>query len=102
MNEYIEDERRGLVVFHDHFADRPHGGVAVFDVRSDAERGHLDDAGPLTGWNVTVHALTFSLTAVGFVAQTKLTLEGYGHSPLEELRAAEEPDPRFWWRKEER
>jgi hypothetical protein len=60
LNGYIEDRRRGTVVFHDHFSRAPHGGVAVFDVRSDDELRMLDDVGPLTGWRLGVHPLTFS------------------------------------------
>ena len=48
FNEYIADPRRGLVVFHDHFIG-DHGGVAVFDVRSESERNALADPAPLLG-----------------------------------------------------
>jgi hypothetical protein len=100
LNEYIGDARRGLPAFHDHFTGRPHGGFAVFDVRSDEELAMLDDPGPLAGWRITHHPLVFALTAVGFAAQSEFTLEAYGKATLDDLRAAEEPDPRFWWREE--
>jgi hypothetical protein len=48
FNEYIADERRGLVVYHDHFIGR-HGGLAVFEAGSDEEREFLDDPGELEG-----------------------------------------------------
>jgi hypothetical protein len=99
LNRYIEDESRGLPVFHDHFTGRPHGGIAVLHVRDQAERALLDDPGPLAGWTVSVHALTFALTAVGFLAQTELTLAGYAHVSLADLEAAEADDPRYWWRR---
>ena len=98
LNEYIGDSRRGLVVFHDHFTGRPHGGVAVVDVRSEDEAAMLDDPGPLAGWRLSHHPLVFALTALGFEAQTRFTLEAYGRTTFDELRATEEDDPRFWWR----
>lgn len=99
LNEYIEDSARGTVVFHDHFVGRPHGGLAVFHVRDEDELAMLDDPGPLEGWRLGAHPLTFSLTAVGFAAQTDLTLEGYRGTSLEKLRAAEPADKRYWWQR---
>jgi hypothetical protein len=98
LNEYVADPRRGLAVWHDHFVV-PHGGVVVLDVRSDEEQALLDDAGPLAGWQLAVHPLTFSLSAVGFAAQTSFTLESYRGLSLDELAAAEPDDPRFWWKR---
>jgi hypothetical protein len=43
LNEYVEDRRRGIVVFHDHFTGKPHGGVAVFDVRDEEAYELLDE-----------------------------------------------------------
>jgi len=99
LNSYIEAPGRGLPVFHDHFTGEPHGGVAVFELRTDDEAARLTDLGPLAGWEVAVHALTFALTGVGFVAQTELTIEGYGNTTIEALREAEPEDARFWWRR---
>jgi hypothetical protein len=100
LNEYVADGRRGIAVFHDHFVGVPHGGVIVLDVRTEEEQTLLGDPGPLAGWELRVHALTFSLTAVGFEAQTELTLEGYRGLSMAGLRVAEEDDPRFWWRRD--
>jgi hypothetical protein len=98
FNDFISDRRRGLCVFHDHFVARP-GGVAVFDVRSDEEVEMLNDPGPLLEWDINVHTLAESLTAVGFVAQMDYTLEQYGNTTVERLRAEEEPKKRHWWNK---
>ena len=87
FNEYIEDRRRGFVIFHDHFTGRPHGGFAVFDVRDQQAFDLLEDPVPLEGWSLTSHALTFSLAATGFAAQMALTAEAYGGKGLDELRA---------------
>jgi hypothetical protein len=98
LNEYVADSRRGLAVWHDHFVGA-HGGAVVLDVSSEEEQTMLDEPGPLTGWRIAVHPLTFSLSAVGFAAQTSFTLESYRSISLEELAAVERDDPRFWWRK---
>jgi hypothetical protein len=36
---------------------------------------------------------------VGFVAQTRFTLERYRGTTLDELEAVEEPSKRYWWQK---
>ena len=97
LNQYVEDRTRGFVIFHDHFTGKPHGGVAVFDIRTREAFDRLEDDGPLAGWNLFTHALTFSLAATGFAAQMALTAEAYGGKRLEHLRAEEQDDPRFWW-----
>ena len=98
LNEYVADARRGLSVWHDHFVGT-RGGAVVLEVRSDEERALLGDPGPLGGWEISVHPLTFSLSAVGFAAQTSFTLESYRGVSLDDLAAAEPDDPRFWWRR---
>jgi hypothetical protein len=98
LNEYVADPRRGLAVWHDHFVVE-HGGVVVLDLRSDDEQALLDDPGPLAGWQMAVHPLTFSLSAVGFAAQTSFTLESYRSVSLDTLAAVEPDDPRFWWKR---
>ena len=100
LNEYVADRSRGLAVWHDHFVGE-HGGAVVLDVRDDDEEARLAEPGPLKGWQLSVHPLTFSLSAVGFSAQTSLTLEGYRDVTLQELAAAEPDDPRYWWRRSE-
>jgi hypothetical protein len=71
----------------------------VLDVRDEAEGARLADPGPLEGWELSVHPLTFSLSAVGFSAQTSFTLEQYRGVALEELATAETDDPRYWWKR---
>jgi hypothetical protein len=98
LNEYVADESRGLAVWHDHFVGE-HGGAVVLDTRDDAEEARLANPGPLEGWQLSVHRLTFSLSAVGFSAQTAFTLEQYRGVGLQELAAAEPDDPRYWWKR---
>jgi hypothetical protein len=99
LNEYVADARRGAAVFHDHFTGRPHGGFVILDARTEDELALLDDRGPLVGWEVAVHALTFALAATGFLAQARFTLEEYRGKTFAELEAVERDDPRFWWRR---
>jgi hypothetical protein len=102
FNEYIADRARGLCLYHDHFIDR-HGGVAIFAVRTESERDALEVPGPLRGWRIEAHPLTFSLTAMGFAAQIDFTLEEYRGTSLEEIAAEEKPERRHWWiRRQER
>lgn len=98
LNEYVADRRRGLAVWHDHFVGA-HGGAVVLDVCSEEERALLDDPGPLIGWQLSLNPLTFSLSAVGFAAQTSFTLERYRGVSLDGLAAAEPDNPRFWWQR---
>jgi hypothetical protein len=98
LNEYVADRRRGVAVWHDHFVGA-HGGAVVLDVRSEEEQALLDEPGPLAEWRMSVHPLTFSLSPVGFAAQTSFTLEQYRDVTLAELAAAEPADPRFWWQR---
>ena len=98
LNEYVADESRGLAVWHDHFVGE-HGGAVVLDARSEDEEARLADPGPLAGWQLSVHPLTFSLSAIGFSAQTSFTLGQYRGVSLDELAAGEPDDPRYWWRR---
>lgn len=98
LNEYVAERERGLAVWHDHFVGA-HGGAVVLDVRSDEEEVLLEDPGPLVGWQLSSHPLTFSLSPVGFAAQTSFTLERYRDVTLEEFAAAEPANPRFWWQR---
>jgi hypothetical protein len=98
LNEYVADRSRGLAVWHDHFVGE-HGGAVVLDTRDDNEEARLADPGPLEGWQLSIHPLTFSLSAVGFSAQTTFTLEHYRGVGLKELAAEEPDDPRYWWKR---
>ena len=98
LNEYVADRSRGLAVWHDHFVGE-HGGAIVLEIRDNEEESRLGKPGPLEGWSLRTHPLTFSLTGVGFSAQTSFTLEQYRGISVDELAAAEPDDPRYWWRR---
>jgi hypothetical protein len=98
LNEYVADRTRGLAVWHDHFVGE-HGGAVVLEVHDEQEEARLEELGPLEGWHLRSHPLTFSLTGVGFSAQTSFTLEQYREVSLEQLAATEPDDPRYWWRR---
>jgi hypothetical protein len=99
LNNYVADERRGIPVVHDHFAGRPRGGFMVVYPAGDEQRALLEQPGPLEGWEIVSHPLTFSLSPVGFAAQVDFTLENYGGTTLNKLRADEPRDPRYWWQR---
>jgi hypothetical protein len=100
LNEYVADRTRGLAVWHDHFVGE-HGGAVVLEVHDEQEEARLEELGPLEGWHLRSHPLTFSLTGVGFSAQTSFTLEQYREVSVEQLAATEPDDPRYWWRRSE-
>jgi hypothetical protein len=100
LNEYVADKRRALPIVHDHFVGRPHGGFVVAYPTNRAQLALFDDPGPLEGWEIVSRPLTFSLTPVGFSAQVDFTLENYGGTSLEKLRADEPRDRRYWWQRE--
>jgi hypothetical protein len=54
----------------------------------------------LEGWEIHCHRLVFALTPVGFDAQIAFTLDRYGHTSLDALRAVEPTDPRYWWQRD--
>jgi len=100
LNAYVEDRRRGISVFHDHFTGKPHGGLAVWEVRTAEEEKLLGDPGPLADWSLHSHALVYALTARGFAALVDFSLERYAGTTLAQLEAEEEDDGRFWWRQQ--
>ena len=76
VNALVGDEARGLLLFHDHFADRP-GGVAVFDIETEDQLAALREPGPLEGWRVDLHPLIFARSAVRFLFQIDYTMSAY-------------------------
>jgi hypothetical protein len=99
LNLYISDLSHGIPVVHDHFTGAPHGGFVVMFPRTEEELAKLDDPGELAGWKIEKHPLVFSMTPVGFDAQVGFTLENYGQTTLDQLRAEEPEDPRYWWQR---
>lgn len=99
LNEYVADRRRGIPIVHDHFIGRPHGGFVVVYPQSEDELALLEEPGPLAGWQLLSRPLAFSLTPVGFAAQVDFTLENYGKTSLEVLRAEEPRHRKYWWQR---
>jgi len=99
LNTYIADPSRGIPVVHDHFTGKPHGGFAVLFPRDENELARLNDHGPLEGWEIHHHPLVFAITLVGLDAQVGFTLQEYGQTTLDALRADEPEDPRYWWQR---
>ena len=44
INAIVADKARGLVLFHDHFADKP-GGMAIFDIETKEQLAALQEPG---------------------------------------------------------
>jgi hypothetical protein len=86
FNEFVSDPARGLVLFHDHFADRA-GGVAVFAIEEPAELAELKRPGPLERWELHLHPLIFAESAPGFLFQVDFTMTAYRKRRLEDLWA---------------
>ncbi len=76
INEYVANHARGLLLFHDHFADEP-GGVAVFSVETEEELAAVRDPGPLAGWNFKAHPLIFAGGTLEFLFQMDYTMQAY-------------------------
>lgn len=87
FNAFVADARRGPLLFHDHFADRP-GGLAVFAPETPEELIALKDPGPLAVWDLAVHPLIFAEGAIGFLFQIDYTMIGYRKRKLADLYAA--------------
>ncbi len=86
LNEFVADKRRGLVLYHDHFVDRP-GGLAIIAVKTPEDLEALRDPGPLAGWTLHLHPLIFSDSAVRFLYQVDYTMTAYRNRRLRELMA---------------
>jgi hypothetical protein len=84
FNRFVAEPARGLVLFHDHFADRA-GGVAVFNVEEPAELAALRQPGPLGGWELHRHPLIFAESAPGFLFQVDFTMTAYRKRRLPDL-----------------
>ena len=87
FNAFVADERRGPLLFHDHFADRP-GGVAVFAPETPEELAALRDRGTLAAWDLAIHPLIFAEGAIGFLFQIDYTMIAYRKRKLADLYAA--------------
>ena len=76
INKFIADAARGLVLFHDHFADKP-GGMAIFDIETPEQLTALQDPGPLESWDFRTHPLIFAGSALRFLFQCDYTMQAY-------------------------
>lgn len=87
VNAFVANRDRGMLLFHDHFGDRP-GGFAVFSIETEAERDAIHDAPEFEGWSVRRHPLIFAEGELGFLFQIDYTMIGYRDRSLPELYAA--------------
>ena len=73
VNAFVAEPTRGMLLFHDHFGDRP-GGMAVFAIETEEELASLREDGPLDGWTVRRHPLIFAEGELGFLNQIDFTM----------------------------
>jgi hypothetical protein len=82
LNEWIKNNKLGRIIYHEHFAHKPLGGIAVFEVQTQEELEHLrmepqQNSSHLYGWNLSYHPMVHSTTTERFVYQTQYTLSAY-------------------------
>jgi hypothetical protein len=82
INQWIKNEALGKIIYHEHFANKPLGGIAVFEVNSQEEfeclkREPTNEDSFLYGWKLSYHPMTHSTSTEGFVYQTQYTLSSY-------------------------
>ncbi|WLR43400.1 hypothetical protein LC087_04265 [Bacillus carboniphilus] len=82
LNKWIAHQKLGKIIYHDHFANRPLGGIAIFELHSQTELDNLYQdllklESDLFGWTVNIHRLTHSNSTERFVFQTQYTLNQY-------------------------
>ena len=59
INTFVANREVGMLLFHDHYGDRP-GGFGIFSVETDAELAALREDGALEGRSVRRHPLIFA------------------------------------------
>ncbi|ANC77349.1 hypothetical protein [Fictibacillus phosphorivorans] len=82
LNNWISNKKLGKIIYHEHFATKPLGGFAVFEVNEqrelDALRSEpLSEDSHLKGWTLSYHPLTHSTNTDKFIYQTQYTLSSY-------------------------
>jgi hypothetical protein len=82
LNQWIKNKKLGRVIYHEHFAHKPLGGIAVFEVQSQEELDELkeepeNESSYLYGWNLSYHPMVHSTNTQRFVYQTQYTLSAY-------------------------
>ena len=84
FNAFVAEGARGLLLFHDHFGDRP-GGIAVFAIEAPEQLAALRKDGPLSGWEVHRHPMIFADGALGFLKQVDFSMIAYRRRRLADL-----------------
>jgi hypothetical protein len=99
INEFLDTPGLGVVVNHDHFRDDgANGGYMLVHVRTEEELAKLREPGPLEGWQRQEYPLWASVTATGFLSQSRFTMMRFSRESPERLAAQETHDERLWYR----
>ncbi|MBH0166732.1 hypothetical protein IHV12_17560 [Fictibacillus sp. 7GRE50] len=88
LNNWISNQEFGKIIYHEHFATKPLGGFAVFEINEqkelDALRSEpLSETSHLYGWTLSYHPLTHSTNTDKFIYQTQYTLSSYRDVKME-------------------
>lgn len=83
LNEWIKNRNLGKIIYHEHFSNKPFGGIAIFEVNTQEELLQLNEEPSkidsyLHNWIVSLHPLIHSDSIERFVFQTQYTLAKYG------------------------
>jgi hypothetical protein len=82
LNQWVGKKELGLCFYHEHFMQKPFGGVAFFLVESEEQLSKIrqdlaDPNSELYGWNTTVHPLVYTDSFDRFFFQIEYTLKRY-------------------------
>jgi hypothetical protein len=82
LNQWIGKKELGLCFYHEHFMQKPFGGVAFFVIESEEQLNKIkQDLGDLYselyGWETAIHPLLYSDSFDRFLFQIEYTLKRY-------------------------
>ncbi|PLR75721.1 hypothetical protein CU633_19580 [Bacillus sp. V3-13] len=82
LNSWIKNQRLGKIIYHEHFASKPLGGIAIFEVTSQQQLDELitepnKEDSFLYGWDLNYHPLIHSTNTERFIYQVQYTLSSY-------------------------
>lgn len=82
LNEWIKNEKLGKIIYHEHFSNKPFGGIAIFEVQTPEELEYLfneprNEDSYLYGWKLYYHPLLHGRNTERFLYQVQYTLFSY-------------------------
>jgi hypothetical protein len=82
LNRWVGKKSLGTCFYHEHFREKPFGGIAFFSIESleqlNAIREDLNEpSSELFGWETEIHPLLYSTSLDRFLFQIEYTLKRY-------------------------